>query len=307
LYSKTDNNDTVQVNNANTDFLPSVNLVYSLNDKQNLRLGFAQTVNRPEFRELAPFAFYDFTTRYVVTGNVNLQRALIYNYDARYEWYPGRGQVFSVSAFYKDFANPIEQRTREDVVTEYTFENVRRAVDWGFEVEGRLVLNTLLGGEDNLWSKLTAFANYTWIRSRVDVRGLAGVPDSIRPLQGQSPYVINAGLQYQDLESGLTVSAAFNRVGPRIFIVGSIQEPSIWEQGRSVLDLSVAKDFGKDKKWSLRLTARDLLAQDLIFFNDITNNQKWDPSDAAAGIVGDDEVWRTNFGPTITLGATYKF
>lgn len=307
LYSKTDNNDTVQVNNANTDFLPSVNLVYSLNDKQNLRLGFAQTVNRPEFRELAPFAFYDFTTRYVVTGNVNLQRALIYNYDARYEWYPGRGQVFSVSAFYKDFANPIEQRTREDVVTEYTFENVRRAVDWGFEVEGRLVLNTLLGGEDNLWSKLTAFANYTWIRSRVDVRGLAGVPDSIRPLQGQSPYVINAGLQYQDLESGLTVSAAFNRVGPRIFIVGSILEPSIWEQGRSVLDLSVAKDFGKDKKWSLRLTAKDLLAQDLIFFNDITNNQKWDPSDAAAGIVGDDEVWRTNFGPTITLGATYKF
>ena len=304
LYSKTDNNDTVQVNNANTDFLPSVNLVYSLNDKQNLRLGFAQTVNRPEFRELAPFAFYDFTTRYVVTGNVNLQRAVIYNYDARYEWYPGRGQVFSVSAFYKDFANPIEQRTREDVVTEYTFENVRRAVDWGFEMEGRLQLNTLLGGENNFWSKTTAFANYTWIRSRVDVRGLVGVPDSIRPLQGQSPYVINAGLQYQDLESGLTISAAFNRVGERIFIVGSILEPSIWENGRSVLDLSIAQDFGKDKKWSLRLTAKDLLAQDLIFFNDINNNQRWDAP--VNGVAIDDEVWRTNFGPTITLGASYK-
>jgi hypothetical protein len=70
------------------------------------------------------------------------------------------------------------------------------------------------------------------------------------------------------------------------------------------LDLSIAQDFGKDKKWSLRLTAKDLLAQDLIFFNDINNNQRWDAPLNAVSV--DDEVWRTNFGPTITLGASYK-
>ena len=36
-----------------------MNLVYSVRNNQNLRIGFSQTVNRPEFRELAPFEFTD--------------------------------------------------------------------------------------------------------------------------------------------------------------------------------------------------------------------------------------------------------
>lgn len=296
LYSKTDNNDTVQVESSKLDFLPSVNFIYSVNDAQNLRLSYSRTLNRPEFRELAPFAFYDFQTRYVVTGNPSLVRSTIDNFDARYEWYPGKGQVLSVTGFYKNFTNPIEQATREDVVTEYTFVNVPKAVDYGLELEGRLLVGTLIGASDHaLWSKVTVFANYALIRSRVTLNSSTAT-DSIRPLQGQSPYVINAGVQYQNEESGTTVSAAFNQVGDRIFIVGSSQEPSVWEKGRAVLDLSINQEV--NKKLSLKFTARDLLAPDLIFFNDINNDQRWSE--------GDDQMWRTNFGPTVTLGLTYQ-
>ena len=296
LYSKTDNNDTVQVESSKLDFLPSVNFIYSVNDAQNLRLSYSRTLNRPEFRELAPFAFYDFQTRYVVTGNPNLVRSTINNFDARYEWYPGKGQVLSVTGFYKNFTNPIEQATREDVVTEYTFVNVPKAVDYGLELEGRLLVGTLLGTPDHaLWSKVTVFANYALIRSRVTLNSSTAT-DSIRPLQGQSPYVINAGVQYQNEESGTTVSAAFNQVGDRIFIVGSSQEPSVWEKGRAVLDLSINQEV--NKKLSLKFTARDLLAPDLIFFNDINNDQRWSE--------GDDQMWRTHFGPTVSLGLTYQ-
>jgi TonB-dependent receptor len=296
LYSKTDNNDTVQVESTKLDFLPSVNFIYSVNDAQNLRLSYSRTLNRPEFRELAPFAFYDFQTRYVVTGNPSLVRSTIDNFDARYEWYPGKGQVLSVTGFYKNFTNPIEQATREDVVTEYTFVNVPKAVDYGLELEGRLLLSTLFGAADHaVWSKLTVFANYALIRSRVTLNS-ATATDSVRPLQGQSPYVINAGIQYQNEESGTTISAAFNQVGDRIFIVGSSQEPSVWEKGRAVLDLSFNQEV--NKKLSLKLTARDLLAPDLIFYNDIDANQTWS--------AGDDQMWRTNFGPTVTFGLTYQ-
>jgi TonB-dependent receptor len=296
LYSKTDNNDTVQVESTKLDILPSVNFIYSINDAQNLRLSYSRTLNRPEFRELAPFAFYDFQTRYVVTGNPSLVRSTIDNFDARYEWYPGKGQVFSVTGFYKNFTNPIEQATREDVVTEYTFVNVPKAVDYGLEFEGRLLLSTLFGAPDHaVLSKMTMFANYALIRSRVTLNAPTAT-DSIRPLQGQSPYVINAGIQYQNEETGTTFSAAFNQVGDRIFIVGSSQEPSVWEKGRAMLDLSFSQDV--NKKLSVKLTARDLLAPDLIFFNDIDNNQKWSE--------GDDQMWRTNFGPTISLGLTYQ-
>jgi TonB-dependent receptor len=296
LYSKTDNNDTVQVESTKLDFLPSVNFIYSVNDAQNLRLSYSRTLNRPEFRELAPFAFYDFQTRYVVTGNPSLVRSTIDNFDARYEWYPGKGQVLSVTGFYKNFTNPIEQATREDVVTEYTYVNVPKAVDYGLELEGRLLLSTLFGAADHaVWSKLTVFANYALIRSRVTLNS-ATATDSVRPLQGQSPYVINAGIQYQNEESGTTISAAFNQVGDRIFIVGSSQEPSVWEKGRAVLDLSFNQEV--NKKLSLKLTARDLLAPDLIFYNDIDANQTWS--------AGDDQMWRTNFGPTVTFGLTYQ-
>ncbi len=296
MYSKTDNNDTVQVESTLLDILPSVNFIYSINDAQNLRLSYSRTLNRPEFRELAPFAFYDFQTRYVVTGNPTLVRSTIDNFDARYEWYPGKGQVFSVTAFYKNFINPIEQATREDVVTEYTFVNVPKAVDFGLEFEGRLLLSTLFGKPDQkVLSKMTVFANYALIRSQVTLNMPTAV-DSIRPLQGQSPYVVNAGIQYQNDESGTTISAAFNQVGDRIFIVGSSQEPSIWEKGRAVLDLSLNQEV--NEKLSIKLTARDLLAPDLIFFNDIDNNQKWSE--------GDDQMWRSNFGPTIALGLTYR-
>jgi hypothetical protein len=296
LYSKTDNNDTVQVESTKLDLLPSVNFIYSINDAQNLRLSFSRTLNRPEFRELAPFAFYDFQTRYVVTGNPTLLRATIDNLDARYEWYPGRGQVFSITGFFKDFTNPIEQATREDVVTEYTYSNVPKAVDYGVELEGRLLLSTLMKQPEHpLWSKLTVFANYALIRSRVTLN-LPTAADSIRPLQGQSPYVFNAGIQYQNDASGTTINAAFNQVGDRIFIVGSSQEPSVWEKGRAVLDFSFSQEL--NKRINLKLTARDLLAPDLIFYNDIDNNQTWSPND--------DQMWRTNFGPTITFGLTYK-
>lgn len=296
MYTKTDNNDTVQVESTKLDLLPSVNMIYSLNDAQNLRFSYSRTLNRPEFRELAPFAFYDFQTRFVVTGNPNLVRSTIDNYDARYEWYPGKGQVFSVSGFYKSFINPIEQATREDVVTEYTFVNVPKAIDFGLEFEGRLLLSTLLGKpESEVLNKITLFANYAAIRSAVTLNSSAG-GDSARPLQGQSPYLINAGVQYQNDESGTSFSAAFNQVGDRIFIVGSLQEPSIWEKGRAVLDLSFSQDV--NEKLSIKVTARDLLAPDLIFFNDIDNNQKWSE--------GDDQMWRSNFGPTLTLGLSYR-
>ena len=296
MYTKTDNNDTVQVESTKLDLLPSVNMIYSLNDAQNLRFSYSRTLNRPEFRELAPFAFYDFQTRFVVTGNPNLVRSTIDNYDARYEWYPGKGQVFSVSGFYKSFINPIEQATREDVVTEYTFVNVPKAVDFGLEFEGRLLLSTLVGKPENeVLNKITLFANYAAIRSAVTLNSASG-GDSTRPLQGQSPYLINAGAQYQNDETGTSFSAAFNQVGDRIFIVGSLQEPSIWEKGRAVLDLSFSQDV--NEKLSIKVTARDLLAPDLIFFNDIDNNKKWSE--------GDDQMWRSNFGPTLTLGLSYR-
>jgi TonB-dependent receptor len=300
LYTTLDNGTPLDIVTRKVDILPSVNLVVSVTENQNIRLSYSQTVNRPEFRELAPFAFYDFSTRFVVSGNSSLTRALIHNYDARYEFYPGRGQIVSVSGFYKRFINPIEQVARPDVSNEITYRNVPSADNFGVEFEFRLLVGALFNTNEKSWlNELTVFSNLALIRSTVDVSGIVGAPSGSRPLQGQSPYIINSGIQYFNTKSGWSLSANYNKVGQRIYIVGYVNEPDIWENGRDMIDLQVGKTFFSNKL-DVRLNLKDLLAQNQYFFQDHNHNKKLDKST-------DNLIWVTNYGRTISMSVSYKF
>ena len=313
LNSKFDNGRPLEINNTVGDLLPSVNAVLSFSEKQNLRLSYSQTLNRPEFRELAPFAFYDFNTQFLYSGNENLKRALIHNYDIRYELYPGRGQIITATIFNKDFINPIEQVSRQDVSGEIYYANVPRARNMGFETEFRYVLGALFKADSSKFlNALTFYTNFAYIYSKVTLTDNANAGLKSRQLQGQSPYVFNAGFIYNDTKKGNSFSVSANRVGQRIAIVGNINEPDIWENGRTVIDLQIGKTIkfftnpseaeGKRMKSKLevRLNLRDGLAQNLYFFQDRNGNKKLDTDK-------DDIIWNTQFGRVISLSAGYTF
>jgi len=286
------------------DFLPSINLVYSPLKKLNLRASVSQTVSRPEFRELAPFAFYNFLNDNLTSGDPTLQRAKINNYDFRAEYFPGKGQVISLSGFYKQFFNPIELlvRTGTSGTPELYYDNVGKAKSYGAELEYRFNLGFLAKTDTNsIWKNFTLYTNAALIRSEMDLSdfpGQAEYVDVARPLQGQSPYLVNAGIYFTEPKSQISFNASYNVVGQRIAIAGSVQEPSVWENRRHVIDLQVVKNF-KDK-FELKLNVKDLLAQDLVFFQDINKNQKYD--------FGADNTWQEiNFGQTISLSLKYNF
>ncbi len=316
-----DNRQPVQLNTSKNDILPSANLIFSVTKKQNVRLCYAQTLNRPEFRELAPFAFYDFTTQFLFSGYDKLLRSKIYNYDVRYEFYPGRGQLISATGFYKNFENPIEQITRSDVQGEISYRNAPRATNYGVELEFRIVLGALLKADSSKFlNNLTLFSNLSLIKSKVILSNNSAATVKSRQLQGQSPYVFNAGILYQDNENGFSVALMTNRVGQRIFIVGNASDPDIWENGRTVIDFQLGKSFLKNRL-DLKFNVRDLLAENFYylpklnnttmkgeyivsqkqyFYQDKNGNQKLD-------VKNDDLLWVTNFGRSISLSATYKF
>lgn len=316
--------DKSKLNLATTklDVLPSANLILSVTEKQNVRFSYSQTLNRPEYRELAPFAFYDFNTQFVLSGYDSLQRAKIHNADVRYEFYPGRGQLVSVSGFYKKFQNPIEQISRPDVISEISFRNVPTATNYGTEIEFRVLLGSLLKKDScRFLNNLTAFTNLAIIRSQVDVADVIGAEKSSRPLQGQSPYVLNGGIQYLDNELGYSISASLNRVGTRIFIVGNVNEPTIWENGRTFLDLQLTKSFWK-KKIELKFNAQNVLAQEQIFyqnrntdntekkgvkgfFNSIATGDKQNKNGYNENT--DDKIWATKFGRVFSLNLSIRF
>jgi outer membrane receptor protein involved in Fe transport len=267
----------------------------------NLRASFYQTVSRPEFRELAPFTFYNFVIDNIISGSPDLQRAKISNADLRYEFFPGAGQIISVSGFYKKFNNPIEliNRTGTSGAPELYYTNVKGATSYGVEAEYRMNLGFLKKNDSTSFLKqITLYANGSLIRSKVDLEGISGSEEN-RPLQGQSPYIVNAGLFYTNKEGDFSISASYNVVGQRIYIVGNVQEPSVWENGRNVIDFQIAKTF-YDNKLELKLNVKDLLAQELVFFQDLNGNQKYD--------LGTDNAWQeVQFGQTISLSLKYNF
>jgi TonB-dependent receptor len=280
------------------DLLPSVNIIYNFNKKMKLRGSISQTVSRPEFRELAPFNFYNFILDNITSGNPYLKRTKITNCDIRYEVYPGSGQIISLSGFYKNFDNPIEtiNRTGTSGAPELYFSNIDRSQSFGGELEFRFKLGFLSKVENHkLWDQLTLYSNISLIKSVVNMDEVIGAGGN-RPLQGQSPYIINSGLFYTNKKEDFNLTLSYNVIGPRIYIVGNQQEPSVWENGRNVIDFQLSKSY---KKFEIKLNIKDILAQKLIYFQDLNGNQKYDT---------EDNRWQEiTFGQTVSLSVRYKF
>jgi hypothetical protein len=247
--------NTARLNN--TDVLPSVVLNTKLGERTNLRLAATQTLARPEYRELSPVTFRDVLGGVSLTGNDQLVRTLIQNYDARWEFFPTPAEVVSVSVFSKRFDRPIE---RVEVATsgsaQARFQNARSAINYGIELELRKQLDFL--GD---WGRsFTAFTNTTLMQSDItlDVSGTASVTNEARRMVGQAPYVVNTGLTYSSLSGGTSATLLYNVVGPRIVAAGALPLPDIVDKERHVVDLSVRVPLIADRL-NIRADARNLL------------------------------------------------
>ena len=247
-------------------FYPSVNTVYKLTDKQQLRLAYGTSVNRPEFREVSPSVYYDFDLFSDVKGNPDLKTAFIQNADLRYEIYPGQGEMISVALFYKHFKNPIEWTYLDAGGSyTYTFENAHSANNYGIEVDVRKNLG-FIGLPDFSWN-----FNGALIKSKVDFD--AGSLESDRAMQGQSPYLINTGIFYHNQKRQINANVLYNRIGKRIIGVGRVDTssgstinndiPDAYEMPRNAIDVNFSKKFSKG--WELKAGIKDVLAEKVTF------------------------------------------
>ena len=304
LNSLTYGGDTVTIDNTTLSYLPSLNLTYSPTKKINIRGAASRTVARPDFRELAPFAFYDFNSSSAVVGNDTLVPSEITNLDLRFEYFPGNGQIISTSFFYKDFTNPIENTVffGGSGSRTYTYRNVENAVDYGMEIE----LRTKLSFIDSLFNtealdNFTFFTNLTLVKSIVDLSNVAQAvtdEEKFRPMQGQSPYLINAGFMYQNDTIGFGISLMYNRIGRRIAFVGTNGYQDIYENPRDILDFQITKRILK--KGELKLNVSDIFNQRAVFYQDFNRSKKYEETE-------DNEINGIKYGRNITLSFAYNF
>jgi TonB-dependent receptor len=297
LIGSTRKSDSRYVHSKVTDLLPGANLTLKITDKANLRVSGSQTVVRPEFRELSGFAFYDFDLGATVTGSPLLLRTKITNADIRYEVYPKAGELFTLGVFYKYFNKPIElffNQTGAGSSSTFNYINAENAKSFGAEFEFRKKLDF-----DPAFKNFTVNGNLSYIYNRI--------PTLKRPMQGQSPYLINLGLQYDVEKLGLNTTLLFNQIGRRIYYVGSTSSngtinndsyPPVWEAPRALLDLQVAKKILKNKG-ELKLNISDLLNQPANYYHDLNDNSKFDSNSDALAI-------KRRYGTNISISFGYS-
>lgn len=296
--------------------LPSVNFTYKLSDQTNLRLAYSSSINRPEFRELAPFSYYDFNLLADIRGNTTLTTATIQNVDAKWEFYPTPNELISVTGFYKHFNKPIESfLLLQGNGFAYTFINAQSAQNYGVEIEVR---KGFAGASSVLLQNLSVVGNVSLIRSLVDVGDVVtapdqggqineyqGVTDAERPLAGQSPYLINAGVYYAAPKSGWQGNVLYNVFGQRIFAVGNIRNPTIYEMPRHAIDLNLTKQF--NNKLELRLGVQDILNQYVRFAQDFNRDGKIGNDATSVSPDADQNIRRFRRGSYYTVSAIYTF
>jgi len=266
---------SAKVENPITSLLPSVNLSYDVSTTSLIRLAYSKTVNRPEFRELAPFSFFDFDNQADIQGNPKLKTANIHNVDLRWEYYPTPGQTISIGTFYKYFIDPIEVNINNGTDNPtFPFNNADKAQNYGLEVEIRKAL--AYSSRSTFLNNTSVVLNAAYIISEIHLEndGTLLEKDS-RPMQGQSPYIVNAGLFYNDDDRGIQANIQYNVSGKRIAFVGLPGIPTWWEMPRHVVDVSVSKSIGR--RTELRLGVNDLFnsrqyfVEDANLDNDLTN------------------------------------
>jgi len=256
------------------DFFPSANIIYSTTDNANLRLSYARTTARPSFKEASIAQIYDPLTNRTFIGNLDIRPTYIDNLDIRYEIFGGSAQLFAVSGFFKSFTDPIELSIYSDFSADNIQpRNVNDAIVYGIELEVRKNLDFISPAFENFDVNL----NISVIDSKVEMdRSPNGEYESkqrnlrvgeefdgTRELQGQSPYLINSGINYTNNEKGWQAGIFYNVQGKTLELVGLGTVPDVYTMPFNSLNLNVSKSFGEDKNSSLSLKVGNILNNDI--------------------------------------------
>ena len=262
------------------DILPSASLIYSLTEDINIRAVFSQTLARPNLREIAPFDAFDPQIPIIFKGNPGLEYTNINNYDVRFEWFFNPGEVFAVSGYFKTFKNPIALYQVNPTNNEFQYVNVETAEVAGVELEFRKNLD-FLGA---FFTNFKFNSNFSYIYSRADsyvTDRTTTVDTGDRPFEGQSPFIVNAALIYNDIDRGIESVLSLNSLGNRLSQVGDENAFNIFDAGLSQFDFTFIKKF--ENNINIKATVQNILNARFRNFADF-NGQEFDREDFRKGV-----------------------
>lgn len=323
--------DSARLNDL--DILPALSLIFSPKLPEgagdfNIRLSGSRTVARPEFRELAPFQFRDYVGGFTKSGYPELQSTRVWNAGLRFEWFPGTAQVIALSGFFKHFSDPIEEVIAASANPIASFANVPSAINGGAELELRKDLGFLVDKDNargrDVAEDFSLGVNFAYIYSRVTLGAPCYSPElgpprndngefveqegcrddyqvstsRTRPLQGQSPWIVNAFVDYDNRETGTNVRVMYNAFGPYIAQVSGLGLPDVYQQPMHQIDVTASQ-----RLLSFRRNDWGDLRHQLLLTLDVNNMI----NTAKRTTQGGELTYATRDGVGIALGLQWKY
>lgn len=251
---------------SSSDLLPAGSLTWAYSEKAQFRLGYSETVARPDLREQSTAQYRDPLLDIAVSGNPDLKPTAITSMDARWEYYFSPTESISLAYFQKEFTYPIELVARPASGNLLGIVNADSAVNSGWEIDYYKSFDFVEGWkwlpkfmQWPSWKDIYLSANYAKIQSEIELGERAGIAtNSSRPLQGQSPYVANVSLSYLHPEGQYEGILLYNVFGERIERVGESGVPDIYEQPFHQLDFNFKAKLPWDG-WTAKLRVKNIL------------------------------------------------
>lgn len=254
-------------NELNTnDLFPAVNMKYTLDPSNSLRLSVSRTVTRPSFIEMAPFLYQESYGSSQIRGNADLKNGYNYNLDLRYEFFDSNNvnNMIALTGYGKILQDPIERtQTLSGGAAVHSFQNASTGVAAGLEVELRRELTRDI--------RIGVNGSFMYTNVKLPEDGGA-YTNAQRALQGASPYLVNADISYTPTirnEKPLTATLLYNLQGPRIHAVGISGLGD--EKQLPVHTLDFVASYQLNNHFSLKLEVTDLLNQDIVFKQETKN------------------------------------
>lgn len=242
-----------------SDVLPTISVIYRWSDDLQFRGGYSQTLSRPNITELAGSRFFDQEGREFI-GCPDCLNSSIQNFDLRGEYYFGDKDSLSVALFHKIIEDPLERAVSDgsgSAVFSLTFRNGVEATVQGIEIDAS---KRVLDGIDHV---INISGNISFIESEIELAGRGATLEGIRfrELQGQSPFLANFQVAYDNYPLDSTFTFVANYFDDRIDAVDRAPAGPIVETGRLDINLNAEKNFRDGSSLSFRV--RNLLNVDI--------------------------------------------
>lgn len=264
------NNFPGRKGSSNKDYrrvFPSFNVKYTLNEKHSIRFANSYTTTLPEFKEIAPFEYVS-PIGQVTRGNPNIEASLNTNFDLKWEFFPSKDQLVSLTGFYKLIVDPINKVQDRGSAGVFSYFNAGHEAEvYGVEVEGRI---NLISGDERPNLKLNVNASRMWheqdLKEVFDNEGnfvrtfrYKGLTET--GLEGASDWIVNGSLNFNtNTENPFEATISGNYASDKIYALGSPEfqtsgdinyNDAIIEKGFVSLDLILSKEITKNFKIGL--------------------------------------------------------